>query len=127
MKFKTKEITNENTLLSHMILNCLNSVAFKKVESVEGRNDETEYDIVLTFEGVELDIKKFFTLLDNEWESEMKRAARPEAELIFEEMKHTFISKNSTNAKLESIRKQVVKANEQMQNINNALSNLKGV
>ena len=74
-----------------------------------------------------LDIKKFFSLLDGEWESSVKAEARPEAELIFEEMKHTFISKNSTNAKLESIRKQVVKVNEQMQNINNALSNLKGV
>lgn len=119
MKIKTNEITRKNTLLSHMILNCLdNSTIEKHISSKKDRNGETEYEIKLSFEGEELDIKKFFELLDKEWEGAVKRAAKPYAEELFEERKHTFMSKNSKNAKLESIRKQIEKANNQLKNIN---------
>jgi len=125
MLIKTKEITQKNTLLSHMILNCLTKeVINDKIESKAERTGDTEYDIVLMFEGVELDIRLFTEHLDKSWDSCVSEATRPEAEKMFEELKHTFISKNSTNAKLESIRKQMIKVNEQMLNINNALLNL---
>ena len=125
MKIKTSEITRENTLLSHMILTCLDSSTIKKhVQSKKERTGETEYEIKLSFEGEELDIKKFFELLDKEWDGEVKRAAKPYAEELFEERKHTFMSKNSQNSKLEAIRKQIEKANNQLKNIDTAFSSL---
>ncbi len=130
MKIKTREITRENTLLSHMILNCLDGSTIEKhIETKEERNEETEYDIKLLFEGEELDITKFFQLLDKEWDGEVKRASKPYAEELaeelFEERKHTFMSKNSQNAKLESIRKQLEKVNNQLKNIDTAFSSFK--
>lgn len=125
MKIKTKEITRENTLLSHMILNCLGESTMKKhVYNKKERTGDTEYDIKLLFEGEELDIKLFFELLDKEWEDAVKRAARPYAEELFEERKHTFMSKNSTNAKMEAIRKQIEKANNQFINIQDSFDKL---
>lgn len=123
MKIKTSEITRENTLLSHMILTCLDSSTIKKhVQSKKERTGETEYEIKLSFEGEELDIKKFFELLDKEWDGEVKRAAKPYAEELFEERKHSFMSKNSQNAKLEAIRKQIENTNNQLKNIETAIS-----
>jgi hypothetical protein len=123
MKIKTSEITRENTLLSHMILTCLDSATIKKhIKSKEDRTGDTEYDVKLSFEGEELDIKKFFKLLDEEWDGEVKKAAKPYAEELFEERKHSFMSKNSQNAKLEAIKKQIEKANNQLKNIESAFS-----
>ena len=125
MQIKTKEISDENSLISHMILNCLDLSTIKKhVETREVRNGETEYDIKLLFEGDELDIRKFFELLESEWEGAVKEAASPYAEELFEERKHTFMSKNSDNAKLESIRRQLDKVTNQLENIKSAFSNI---
>lgn len=125
MQIKTKEISDKNSLLSHMILNCLDLSTIKKhVDTREVRNSETEYDIKLLFEGDELDIRKFFKLLDSDWEGAVKEAASPYAEELFEERKHTFMSKNSDNAKLESIRRQLDKVTNQLENIKSAFSNI---
>lgn len=125
MQIKTKEISDQNNLLSHMILNCLDLSTLKKhVEKREVRNGETEYDIKLLFEGDELDIRKFFELLDSDWEGAVKKAAALYAEELFEERKHTFMSKNSDNAKLESIRRQLDKVTNQLENIKSAFSNI---
>lgn len=125
MKIKTSEITRENTLLSLMILTCIDKATIDKHFSIkEGRNGDTEYDIKLLFEGDELDIKKFLELLDKEWDGEVKKAAKPYAEELFEERKHTFMSKNSTNAKMEAIRKQIEKVSNQFSNIQESFNYL---
>jgi len=125
MKIKTSEITRENTLLSHMILTCLDPSTMKKhVEVKEDRDGDTEYEIKLSFEGEELDIKEFLELLDRSWEDAVRDAAKPYAEELFEERKHTFMSKNSKNAKLEGIRNQIEKANKQIEKANNQLKNI---
>jgi len=125
MKIKTSKITRENTLLSHMILNCIDSSVIEKhVASRKDRTGDTEYDIKLLFEGEELNIKKLFEFLDKEWNDEVKNAAKPYAEELFEERKHSFMSRNSQNAKLESIRKQLEKANNELKNISENISRL---
>lgn len=115
MKIKAKEITRKNTFLSHMILSTFNEEALNTIETPS--NQETEYNICLTFNGVELDIRKFCERLENSWENAVKKAVQPEANKLFEEMKHTFKSKNSKNAQLNKIKEQLQKANNQLKNI----------
>lgn len=109
MKIKQKEITEEMTFLSHMILDCMSSEAQAKLP--EGRTKETQYDIKLSFEGVELDIRKFTKHLEQSWESEVSWAARNQANNIFEKKMQAYRSKNSTNAQIAKLNKQLEKAN----------------
>lgn len=119
MKFKLGEITRENSFLSHMVLESIgdNKEALKTVTDIVDRDENTEVNVELTFNGVTLDVGKFVTRLEEVWEGEVRKAAAPEARKLFEKMKQDFKSKNSANAQLNRIREQMVKANNFLTNI----------
>ena len=125
MKIKAKEITDSNTLLGHIILDCFNKEAGESIKSLEGRNGETEYEINLSFNGVELDIREFCKNLQNSWSIAVNKSAKPQAQEIFEEMKQDFKSKNSTNFQLNKIKKQLEKVTNQLQNVSENVQKIK--
>ena len=127
MKIKIKEFTRENTFLSHLILNSINEAALKTVTNDENRDGETEVDVELKFNGVEIDIRKFTTMLESSWESAVKKACKPEALEIFEKMKHKFKSEKSMNSQINKIREQIQKANNQLINISNNIDLLSNI
>lgn len=124
MKIKIKEFTGNLSFLSHIILDCANKAAIKTVTDIEDRNEDTEIDIEFKFNGIDLDIRKFTTHLEEAYDSEVKKKCRPEAIKMFEEMKHTFKSKNSPGAKLSKINEQIQKANHQLINIQKSINHL---
>jgi len=123
MKFKIKEFTRENTTLSQLILTSITESAMATVPK-EDRKADTEVDVELKFNGVEIDITKFITRLEESWDNAIKRASITEAREIFEEMKHDFKSKNSANAQLSKINEQIQKANNQLKNISENINQL---
>lgn len=126
MKFKTKEFTRTNNFLSHMILGSITEAAIDTVREIENRNGETEVDIELKFNGVEIDIRKFTQFLEEAWDGEVKKACQPEAKKLFEKMKHEFKSKNSTNAQLNKIREQLIKATNHLKNVEENVERISG-
>ena len=132
MLVKTADLTNSNKLISHAVLESLdgNSEAMKIVKDrVKNRTDkdckDIEYDVKLIFEDHELNIVKFFELLERSWDSQIQESAKKQAQELFETYKHSYNSKNSTNAKLEKVKKQLDKVTLELQNVNLAINNLK--
>lgn len=124
MKFKTKQLTDNNELISHLILSCLNDTARLKIQSIENRDSETEYDISLRFEGIELDITEFIKLVEKQIDRMIDEKAAEKTNELFEKWKHSYKSKNSKAAKLEKIKEQFDKVNNQLSNINSQLENI---
>jgi hypothetical protein len=124
MKIKTGQITRENSVLSHILLNALNEEANKIIQSNPNRDANTEYEVTLTFEGVELDITKFTKRYQDQLEQWIENESLPQAQELFEKWKHKYQSKNSSNAKLQKIKTQLENANLQLQNIQQAIANL---
>jgi len=124
MKIKTKELTDASHFLGHIIIDCLNAEANKKMYEKTDRNDETEWDIKLIFEGVELDIRKFTKHLETEYYLLVERAERNEDKTRYEKWKQDYKSKNSTNAQLSKIKTQLDKANNQLKNIQESINNI---
>jgi hypothetical protein len=121
MKLKTKEFTREVSFLSHLILDCVNKEVINLVSSMPTRDEDTEYDVELKFNGIELDIRKFTFHLEKAWKDAVQNACKPEAEKLFEKMKQDFKTKNSTNAQLNKINMQIEKANNQLKNIKDSI------
>lgn len=117
MKIKTKEIVDNKQFIGHMILDCFNKEASKTIDTTANTGDETEHDIQLIFNGVELDIRAFCKHLEEEWDREVRIACKPEATKLFDKMKHEFKSKNSMNSQLNKIRQQLEKATNQLGNV----------
>ena len=124
MKIKTKDLTNEHQILSHLVTSCLNEEANNIISSIEDRNGETEYDVKLIFEGVELDITRFSKKLDKQFDEIVKTSATPLANEIFEKWKHSFKSKNSKAMKLQKIIEQFDKINNQLLNIKQSIETI---
>ena len=125
MKFKVKEIKNSKEgFISHMLFNSVPVKLIEKMANKEGYSDETEFEFELKFNGEVVDIKNFASFLEDNWDYGGKNAARPEANRLFEEMKHTFKSKNSTNAQLNKIKEQVMTANNHLKGIMTSINNL---
>jgi len=122
MKIKSKELTDASTFLGHIIMDCLNNEATTKMTAVENRDKETEWDIKLSFEGVELDIREFTKHLEKDYYQEVKKAAKKEDRILFEKWKQDYKSKNSTNAQLAKIKIQLDKANNQLKNISESVA-----
>ena len=126
MKIKVSEITESRDFLSHMILDCFNSEASKTIpETKKGEHPEDkEHDICLTFNGVELDIRKFCKHLEESYDNSVKNDSKPQALKLFEEFKQKYKSENSNNAKLSKIKTQLDKINNQFMNVNNSIAEL---
>jgi DNA repair ATPase RecN len=124
MKIKTKELVNNKGFIGHMILDCFNKEAAKTIDTKADRDENTEHDIQLIFNGVELDIRGFCKHLEEEWDRAVKNECKPEALKMFEKMKHEFKSKNSMNAQLSKIREQLNKATTQLSNVSNNLERI---
>lgn len=124
MKITTADLTKETSMLSHLILNCMNKEANLKVDEVGGnkRDENSKYDIQLLFEGVELDITKFSKMLERQFDDIVKRNAKPQAQELFEQWKQSYKSKNSTNSQLSKIKIQLDKANNQLKNIEESIA-----
>ncbi len=122
MKIKSKELTDDSHFLGHIIMDCLNKEATSKMTKVENRDSETEWEVKLFFEGVELDIRKFTKHLEKDYYQEVKRTAAKEDRKLFEKWKQDYKSKNSTNAQLSKIKKQLDKANNQLKNISESVA-----
>jgi hypothetical protein len=115
MKLKTSDLINDNNMLSHLILSCMNELANQKVLSIEDK--DTDYEISLTFEGIELDITKFSKMLEKQFDDIVKSKAIPLANKLFDKMQHEYKSKNSKAMKLQKIKEQFDKVNNQLLNI----------
>jgi hypothetical protein len=126
MKIKIKEFTRQPNFLSHMILECVGSskVAMDTVCDIEDRDENTEVEIEFKFNGVELDVRKFTRMLEDSYNEETKKAAKPSALEMFEKYKHDFKSKNSTAAKLSKVQAQFDKLKNQMINIQNSINGI---
>jgi len=72
MKIKKEEITRENTLLSHAVLETINDSIIKKNDLA----NKEEINISLMIEGEEVDIRKFFTRLEKDWNDTIDREAK---------------------------------------------------
>ena len=142
MNITGKELLDENLFISHAVLNAIgeikgsSGIIDSKIEEYKAKMGcepfsyaNVEYDVKLFFEGHELDVRQFFNLLQKEYYSELKKTAKEEIEKgakeMFEKFKHEYKSKNSANAKLEKIRKQMEKCSLELQNITNGVNNLK--
>ena len=129
MELKPSVFTRTNNFLSHAILSSVNDGATRKAYAKQDASKENDteltYDIKLIFEGVEIDLVKFFERLENSWETSIKNEAVHEARVLFEKFKNDYVSKECNNSKLESIRKQIEKCNNQMLNISKLINEIK--
>lgn len=129
MKIKTKEYTRTNNMFSYLIMTSITKEALDTVIHIEGRNGETEHEIILTFNGVELDVSKFAEKLENAYledvELAAKKAAVDKAEELFEKWKHHYESTNSSNAKLEKLKEQFNKVTNMLSNIDKGIKDIK--
>ena len=125
MKLKAKELTDSKNFVSHIILSCFNNAAHDMISGIKGRNEETEYDIELKINGVDLDINKFAERLEGIYDEEVRRAASPEAERLLEIFKQKYRSKNSQAVKLSKIKDRIDKANNQLKNIQESIENIR--
>ena len=129
MDLEPSVFTRTNNLLPLAILRSVNDEATIKAhekQNVCKENDtELTYDIKLVFEGVELDLVKFFDKLEKCWDESVKGEAKQEALVLFEKFKNDYVSKECNNSKLESIRKQIEKCNNQMLNISKSIDEIK--
>jgi len=124
MKIKTKELVDDKTFLGHIIMDCLNKEATKTLDNFEERDLETEFEIELKFNGVELDIRQFTKHLESSYDRSVASECKPEALKMFEKFKQDYKSKNSNNAKLSKIKAQLDKINNQLLNVNESISGL---
>jgi len=133
MKIKIKEFTHINTLLSHALLTSaidktksVSSVVTAKQEWKDATDSSgtknIEVNVQLTVEGVEIDVRKFFQRLENDFDTSTKRAARPIATELFETWKQKYKSTNSPAAKLEKIKSQVDRCVNELKNIDENLT-----
>jgi hypothetical protein len=115
MKLKISDLINNNNMLSHLILSCMNELANQKVLSIEDK--DTGYEISLTFEGIELDITKFSKMLEKQFDNIVKSKTKLLANELFDKMQHEYKSKNPKIMKLQKIKEQFDKVNNQLLNI----------
>ena len=125
MKLKAKELTDPESFVSHIVLSCFNNAAHDMVRRIKGRNEETEYDIELRINGVDLNINKFAERLEGIFDEEVRSVAVSEAERLLEVFKQEYRSKNSPAAKLSKIKEQIDKANNQLKNIQESIENIR--
>lgn len=87
-KYKVSELLNENNIVSHLFLDCIrDSVDETNVaKSITSSNDyslETEVDIRLLFNGMEVKIDNFLKHLENEYFGLVDRQAQKKFEEQF--------------------------------------------
>lgn len=126
MLIKTEEFTREPHFLSHAILQSLNGnkEVSEMVKKMPERNGKTEYDFVLTINGIELDVKQFFEMLEKEYDGQVAISAKDQALELLEKYKHEYNSKNHPNAKIQSIKNQMDKCFNQLNNIQKSINEL---
>ena len=124
MKIKTKDLIDEKQFLGHIILDCLNKEAIKMLETFKERDEETEFNVELKFEGISLDIREFTKHLEEEYEHSVKKECETQALVMFDKFKQDYKSKNSNNSKLSKIKDQLDKVNNQLVNLNNSFNYL---
>lgn len=122
MEIKKREIVEEKTFLSYMILDCLNNEANN---TIDPKSDYIEIEFKCN--GVELDFRKFTKHLEDSWDYTVNNAATDQAEERFEQMKHKFVSKNSSNAKLAKVKDQLDKLQVQFNNMINHVKDIKSI
>jgi len=96
------ELLNEDNILSHVFLNCIPKELSKKISDdsdklLETLDKETfrknrEIDLTLTIEGIEVDCKKFFTILWEQYEELIKKEA---TKIIEEQTSNTLYEFNN--------------------------------
>ena len=96
MIMKTKELTDRKSMFSHLYMNSLNQAAYDEIQKVVPRDGETEWDVKLTLNGIELDICKFDEILGENWDISLENKAKVMASEIVKDIgdivssKHTF-------------------------------------
>lgn len=80
MKFKLyKELLNENEIMSHVFLNCVDESIQEIADKNEGLTTEEienrDVEIELKIDGKECDPRKFFSLFWEQYESQIRREA----------------------------------------------------
>jgi predicted nucleic acid-binding Zn-ribbon protein len=88
-----------------------------KISKRKNRNKDTKWDVKLTFEGVELDINKFAEFIERNWKAMVHLEAKEKADEMFKARINKYMSKHSTNAKLENLKKQFEKINNRIYSV----------
>lgn len=125
MKVKFKDLTDNGKLISHLVCEGLNEEAMKTLPPKGERNKDAEADITVLFNGVPLDVEKFFASMEEQFNTIVDRRAEPNAKKMLAKFINDYKSKNSNNAKLERIKQQCDKAFQQMTMIKQSLESFK--
>ncbi len=123
-KIKNSEVVNRKSFIGHIILSSLNSKAIDTVRDIKDRDENTEYDVRFTFNGIELDFRKVCEFLDRNWDDCLNQIAKKEVDERFEKYKNEYNSKNCKTAKMEKIRIQLQKVTNQLKMVQDSISNL---
>lgn len=110
---------NSNSITSHMFLenvsDDLSEENFKKLQ------DATEWKVRVEVNGISLNLLDADEFFSNLFERNYENLANKRAEELFEERKQKFMSKNSSNAKLQKLKESVDKARNTLSNVEHSL------
>ena len=87
MKYKVKDLLDVHKLASHLFLDCVShsvdgTDVIRSITKQEGYDDDTEVDIKLTFNGMEVKIDPFL----EQFEKQYDKITSDKADIKFEEM-----------------------------------------
>lgn len=140
MNIDTQTLTDDGLLISHAVMESMhqnketfeivkNKIAEYELKIGKTVNDKDclkiEYDVKLIFEGVELDAMDFFNTLQSNLSELIDKSAKRQAIELFEKYKHEYNSKNSVNAKIDKIKQQFDKCNQELLNIKSSIDRIK--